>query len=207
MKFDTKTGILVSERDRIEEMFHKSLNRKIAKENLLLIKNILDKNKIEFRLIYGTLLGAIRENDFIKGDEDTDLFLFRKDKKKVFDCLKEFENNEFKLIRCLDNMISVERKNEYLDFYFFEQKGFVDKLFNRVVCGHGFWWIYVQNKYLEGFDEIDFLGTKFKGLKNSVDWLEFTYGDWKTPKKESADTRTFCSTITKYVGKLLRELR
>ena len=204
MKYD-KNGILIEKKEEIERMFETSINREVCKENLLIVKKVFDKNKIEFRLVYGTLLGAVRENNFIEGDQDTDLFLFREDRKLVLDCLKELEENGFSLIRCLDNMLSIERKGDYIDLYFFKQNSLADKLFNRVSCGHNFWWIWVSKDYCDKFEEIDFLGAKFRVFKNPVKWLEFTYGkDWKVPKKESADTRTFFSFITKQIGKFIK---
>ena len=54
----------------------KKIDKIIARENLLLFKDIVSKHHIPFGLIAGTLLGAIREHDFIEHDEDVDLFLF-----------------------------------------------------------------------------------------------------------------------------------
>ena len=46
------------------------------KELLLELKNLLDKNNITFWLMTGTLLGAIRENDFLAHDpNDIDIGL------------------------------------------------------------------------------------------------------------------------------------
>ena len=41
------------------------LDKKISKENLLIFKKIADKNGLKFWLSFGTLLGAVREKDFI----------------------------------------------------------------------------------------------------------------------------------------------
>ena len=49
------------------------MNRRVARENLLDIKKILDKVKIPFWLNTGTLLGAMREKNFIAWDHDVDL--------------------------------------------------------------------------------------------------------------------------------------
>ena len=38
------------------------------------LRKVFDKEKICFRLGFGTLLGAVREQGFIKGDSDVDLF-------------------------------------------------------------------------------------------------------------------------------------
>lgn len=49
------------------------MNRKSAKFILLTIKQILDRTEIKFWLHGGTLLGAIRQGNFIPGDWDIDL--------------------------------------------------------------------------------------------------------------------------------------
>ena len=61
----------------------KVINKEISQENLLLLKRILDNYSIFFGLIAGTLLGAVREHDFINHDEDTDLFFLEEDKQKA----------------------------------------------------------------------------------------------------------------------------
>lgn len=57
----------------------KPIDKVIAKENLLLLKGILDKHNLKFLLSFGTLLGAVREHDFISHDEDIDLIMFKRD--------------------------------------------------------------------------------------------------------------------------------
>ena len=51
----------------------KRIDKEIAFENLCLLKSILDANGIKFQLAFGTLLGVVREHDFIDHDEDIDL--------------------------------------------------------------------------------------------------------------------------------------
>jgi hypothetical protein len=43
----------------------KPIDKEKAKENLSLLKRICNAHHLEFILFYGTLLGAIREQDFI----------------------------------------------------------------------------------------------------------------------------------------------
>ena len=51
----------------------KPIDKKKAKENLSLLKRICNEHNLDFILFYGTLLGAIREHDFISHDEDIDI--------------------------------------------------------------------------------------------------------------------------------------
>jgi hypothetical protein len=50
----------------------------VARENLSLFKNIAEKHHIPVILVYGTLLGAVRERAFLAHDSDTDIAIDRK---------------------------------------------------------------------------------------------------------------------------------
>lgn len=54
----------------------KILNKVKAKNVLMRCKTILDKENIEFFLVQGTLLGCIREQNFISHDCDIDIAIF-----------------------------------------------------------------------------------------------------------------------------------
>lgn len=86
---------------------------KYAEESLLKVKEALDKNNITFWLDFGTLLGAVREKDFIKHDLDMDLgILYENDiDKKVEKALGEAEIKKIHEFT-LDGQI-VEQTYEY----------------------------------------------------------------------------------------------
>lgn len=65
----------------------KKINIEKSKKNLLDFRKCFNDANISFGLIYGTLLGAIRENNFIKHDEDTDVFVLAEDREKVLSIL------------------------------------------------------------------------------------------------------------------------
>ena len=100
----------------------KQIDKVQANCNLQLLKSILSKNNINFGFIYGTLLGAIREHDFITHDEDIDLFMLEEYKERFYSCLFLLRENGFEVIRddrC--GLISIMRNNEYIDFYIFKK--------------------------------------------------------------------------------------
>ena len=67
--------------------------------SLSYISNILQKNNIKYWLCYGTLLGAIRENDIISYDYDFDLGCLITDYDRIlaFNKYKHFDSM-FKII-------------------------------------------------------------------------------------------------------------
>jgi glycerol-3-phosphate cytidylyltransferase len=152
----------------------KKIDKLKSKENLFLLKKVCEKHKLFFGLIAGTLLGAIRENDFIDHDEDIDIFFLEEDKMRFFDILQELIDNNFKIARYdRRGLLSIIRNNEYIDIYFFSKY-----IANIRICSG---WC-VPEKYLLDTAFIDFQGAEFLAPKSYRSYLKFEYGEtWKTP--------------------------
>ena len=101
-------------------MFDKNKLQELNFQNLISVSPLL-KN-IEYFIFYGTLLGIIRENNIIKGDDDIDFLVNHKFKKTLLRRMK------------LDKSFKVNKKvcNEYFIQYIKKYKGlktFVDFYF------------------------------------------------------------------------------
>lgn len=150
------------------------INRQVAYDNLQLIANILDKSHLKWGTIFGTLLGIIRDNDFIEWDEDVDLYILKEEENIFQEQLQVLFSEGFELIRYeRGGLYSISRKGEYTDFYV------LNKLSNEVryTLDGGF--------ILEKFIVHQRL-VKFRDIELSVpceidEYLSFEYGDWKTP--------------------------
>ena len=154
----------------------KPIDKVIAKENLLLLKSILDNNNVLFLLSFGTLLGAVREHDFISHDEDIDLIMFKKDLPKFLSLLFVLRENGFEIVRYESRgFLSIMRKGEYIDFYFFED--YPEDRSLTYCCRDMY-----SKKRFEDTTEIEFLGDKFRVPRDYEKYLEFYYGsNWRTP--------------------------
>lgn len=154
----------------------KKIAKDIARENLIILREELIKTDIKWGLIFGTLLGAIREQDFIDHDEDTDVYVFHEHKKKLFNMFSELKENGFEVVRYQGYLLSIMRKNEYIDFYFFKRK-----LFGRR-AGE----LYVPRRYFSSTEIITFHGHSFPTLNEPRNFLCYTYGpDWDVPRTDS----------------------
>ena len=155
----------------------KRIGKKIARTNLLTTRNILKKSKIRWGLIFGTLLGAFREKDFITHDDDVDIFVYDEDRKILIDLLHEFKKHGFKVVRYeKDSLLSIMRKNEQTDFY----------LFKKTLLGRRCLDYYIPKIYFKRIGKIMFFNKYFPTVDKINQYLIFQYGkDWKVPKKNA----------------------
>ena len=118
--------IIENRRKKIEENRGR-LFKLYAEETLNLVKKILDDENIIFWLDFGTLLGAVREKDFIAHDIDID-FGIKYDALKIQRLEEVFKENN--IVKCREFLLEekiVEQTYRYkgLDFdifYYFEDK-------------------------------------------------------------------------------------
>lgn len=100
--------------------------KKIQEINLKLlreIKRVCTENNIQFFLDSGTLIGAVREQDFIAWDDDSDVVFLREDFEKLRNLPKEVWGEEFRFLTydeyaqdtffdCLSHLFYLPEKNE-----------------------------------------------------------------------------------------------
>ena len=65
---------------------------------LMILKDfskICEDNNIEYYLIYGTQIGAIRHQGFIPWDDDIDIMMFREDYERFLKVMEEYPNDKY----------------------------------------------------------------------------------------------------------------
>lgn len=148
-------------------------------ELLALTKKLFDAVNMNFYLAFGTLLGAIREHDIIKGDEDLDIFVVNEDALKLI--IPYLDENGLHLIRVIpgDTYSFRSDTHSYIDIYILRK---ITKInIWRYYC-YSLASMYIPKKYVKEFQKIDFLGMTFECPKNPDKLVEFWYGKtWRTP--------------------------
>lgn len=149
-----------------------------------------DKIMNELGIIYwldgGTLLGAVRDGDFPEGDEDDiDLgtwFNYSEYKEEIKK--KAFEKG-FELYHEWEYQLAFKRNGTKIDFFFHRKKG--KDAVHCIYKGNKCIPAVVPVKYFELLDSILFYGEEYLRPYFVLQYLEYKYGDWKTP----IDTQTY----------------
>lgn len=72
--------------------------RKIQLDALIYIRNICNEHDIDYYLMSGTLLGAVKYKGYIPWDDDVDIALKRKDYLKLIKVLENDSNSKYKIL-------------------------------------------------------------------------------------------------------------
>jgi len=173
---------------------------KAMTENMLDFKEVMDKNKIPFVLIAGTLLGAVREHGFITYDTDADIACFNELERKDHWKLKQIkEDLTAKGFRCVGNDVCYLhadffiRNGEKIDMFWFT------RIDDEWLTGNT---LRFPSHYFDNLDEIDFLGKKFKIPSNVEKFLEISYGkNWRIPNPKAQHLNTNPKEVKKRENK------
>ena len=163
------------------------MNFERANQYLQDLKKVFNKVGIRFFLFCGTLVGAIRDNDFPWLDGDVDVGLFYEDADKFSEASSLFK--ELGYYVCYSGKIEGRYMNGYIAKREFRDK--VDfhtlALFKNQRCVYryprdGFdFYIPYPKKYFENLKEIEFKGEKYFVPNPPEEFLECMWGNWRVP--------------------------
>lgn len=152
------------------------INRDIAFENLVVLKKVLSSYNIFWEVAWGTLLGIVRDNDFIKWDEDIDIVILEEEEDQFKEILWNLKEHGFELIRYeRGGLYSILRNGEYTDFYVLKKAS--NEI--RYTLDGG----YILEKHIKESIDMDFKGIQLSIPKDFDELLTFYYDDWRTPVK------------------------
>jgi len=153
------------------------MNNEEAKLLLFDIIDILEKYQIKCWLSFGTLLGAVREKNFIETDNDVDIDIFepfwKQDilfQKIAWDLLKK----DIKINNLCYEVMNLTRNEIHVDIHYYYKKD------NFYICDGGNWKIKIPEKYFNKLNTIDFLGKECYIPNEIEEFLTGFYGKtWK----------------------------
>jgi len=112
---------------------------------------LCDEHGVYYIIAYGTLLGAVRHWGMIPWDDDVDVIVFNKDRKKIYEIINIMKEqygykieNTHKLSRIL---FQDEKLNYFIDIFF------VENINNKIVRTYTFDSDKIQDSYQEYFLE------------------------------------------------------
>ena len=144
------------------------------------LSQILNDKKIKNFITGGTLLGAIREKNFIKWDWDVEVTVLTDEIFNIKDELCDlFLKAEFKTLKYSQTYDSLKwTLIKYNAIY--EVVGFYKEGEWMYRTGKG---TRIPADLFDNPSDLFFLGSTYKTVSEPEKYLEFCYGDWKTPKK------------------------
>ena len=171
----------------------------VKKNEFLKICDILDQLNINYFLQTGVLLGAIREQNFIKWDWDVELAIFE----------EEIMPNATNLLNALfDSGFEIINVNPFSSFFKINTKKRGTKF---SLCGLKMSrkkWRYRSNwrypaSLFNNATSIDFLGNDYLAPYPPEAMLSFIYGDWKTPLRSAYNSEYCKNSMPKFLKLLI----
>lgn len=158
---------------------NRPLDQEAAKYLLITINKVLREHGITLMPMFGTLLGAIREHDFIKKDDDVDVVIYAKDKNAIFALCPELEKYDIHL-HCyvLPWIFTFEYKGMTCDIY---------PLYESVWPWTNHYYLlleyYISRKFFDTTEDYELFGEIFKVPAHPEKILTYLYGkDWRIPQ-------------------------
>ncbi len=153
------------------------LNLETMSLNAKEFKQVMDKHNIKIVLIFGTLLGVMRQGGLIKSDSDFDVFCFSNDYLKWDEAKKELRKRNFVIpdrhplhddfIIRMGEKIDINWVVPFGKFYVYNEE------------------IYYPKHYFDNLQQVNLFGEKFNIPFNWEQLLVDLYGsDWRTPSNK-----------------------
>ena len=189
---------------RIKDKFDKR-NKALKVSGALCLEQLqksFDSIDVDFWLVYGTLLGAVREGDFIGHDLDMDIGVWGSENHQAIERALT-KNGFYKLTEFILDGEIVEETYSFKDitidifYYFMEGDQMIDYSFSNKIIKNiqrqeiedtvveTGWIGFKQNATYTGFKKLEFKGLLFSVPKDTHKYLIENYGeDYMVVKKE-----------------------
>lgn len=152
------------------------MDREVMTENLHVLSVYLDKIDINWGPAFGTLIGVVRNNDYLPWKAVFDIYILKEDEERFKDVLWMLKDEGFDLVRHeRRGLYYLRRKNEFIKVFV------LHKISSDVRHTGGS--DFIHEKYLQNTVKWDFKGIELNVPAEVDEYLEFQYGtDWVIPK-------------------------
>lgn len=173
---------------------------------LQLSARLLKECGVEFMLAFGTLLGAVREGNFIKGDDDVDIIIT--DEEKLYESLPYLWEHGLFINRIFENELftfHTDGRRGHVDMYVMHpiEKG-IYKNWCVSIRGH-----YAPKRFFEGIvDNCYRIGAHgYPCTKNPENLLAWWYGkSWRIPQSKKPTEDVLIRRIWLFPSKMFRKI-
>lgn len=145
-------------------------------ENLQILSVYLDKIDINWGPAFGTLIGIVRNDDFLSWSPCFDIYILKEDEERLKDILWLLQDVGFIIKRYeRRGLYYIERNGEYIKVFVLHKIS-TDI---RHTGGSDF----IHEKYIQNTTKWNFRGIDFNVPQELDAYLTFQYGDWIKPKQ------------------------
>lgn len=157
------------------------MDQEVMTENLHVLSAYLDKIDINWGPAFGTLIGVVRNNDYLSWKAVFDIYILKEDEERFKDVLWMLRDEGFDLVRHeRRGLYYLRRKNEFIKVFV------LHKISSDVRHTGGS--DFIHEKYLQNTVKWDFKGIELNVPAEVDEYLEFQYGtDWVIPKNTVSD--------------------
>ncbi len=154
----------------------KVLNKESTIENISILSTYLDKIGINWGPAFGTLIGIVRNDDFIPWNPVFDIYILREDEERFKDILWCLKEHGFDVVRYeRRGLYFLRRGFEYIKVFVLHKISYDV----RHTGGGDF----IHEKYLQNTVKWEFRGIEFNVPIEVDEYLTFQYGDWVIPRQ------------------------
>lgn len=156
---------------------NQQVNREIMQDDIHALSVYLDKIGINWGPAFGSLIGIVRNDDFLPWNPVFDIYILKEDEERFKDVLwLLIEDAGFELVRYERRGLYYLRRNyEYIKVFVLHKIS-ADV---RHTGGSEF----IHEKYLQNTVKWDFKGIELNVPQDVDKYLTFQYGDWIVPKQ------------------------
>ena len=156
---------------------NKTIDRETMLDNLRVLSVYLDKIDINWGPAFGTLIGIIRNDDFLPWAPVFNIYILKEDEERFKDVLWLLMESDFELVRHeRRGLYYLRRNNEFFKVFV------LHKISSDVRHTGGT--DFIHEKYLQNMVKWNFEGIDLNVPAELDEYLTFQYGDWVTPVKK-----------------------